>query len=166
MCYFVALAVTEKKLAQELLSGYVVSDNNNQTLAKAVPKGYTWLWITNGGCSCSLVKSISQLEKEIAKVQKKLKIKHQKRGWEKSKVEAKVENIKKKISTYPCGLSAPLYEGLKNLVKEQGQCYFYIMFSEDPDNKSFSILGVDDFEIMSETSKQSGINDNILYRLR
>jgi hypothetical protein len=171
MCRYIALAVKEKQFAQELFAGYEVSDNTNPTLANAIPKDYNWLWISTSICACNLFAPKWDVEKEIEEKIAKAQRKYKKRGWTESKVNRAVEELKSRISSrassMPVGLSVPIYEGLKSLVEQQKQCFFYVSWVYvDPNKEVFSILGVKNFQILSETSTPSELNEeNVLYRM-
>ncbi len=172
MCRHIALAVREKQYVQEFFIGYEIIDNNNQTLAKAIPRGYTWLWITlKYVCVCGLFDPKIDLEKDFEEKLAKAQRKYKKRGWTETKVNRAVDEIKnqmsRRISSMPVGLSVPLYEAIKNLVKKQGQCFFFVSWvNGDPDKEVFPIIGVENFEILSETSLPYELNkENVLYRM-
>jgi hypothetical protein len=165
MCRFIALAVKEKQPVYEALSGYFLSDNTNTTLVNAVPGGYTWLWITDGHCSCGFYTPILDIDKEITKIRKKYsKPKYRKKGWNEKRINEKIEGIKKKCRS--SGLSEPLYKALRNYLITHRKCFFFIgWISGDPNEEPFSITGVENFEISGESFNQSDIKENLLYRM-
>jgi hypothetical protein len=172
MCRYIALAVREKQFIQEFFVGYEVSENNNQILAKATPEGYTWLWISNlHTCACYLFEPKRDLEKELEEELAKAQKKYKKRGWTETKINRAVEELKNRISSrkssIPVGLTVRLYEAIKNLVKEQRQCFFYVSWVYgDPDKEVFTIVDVKNFEILSETRMPFELyEENVLYRM-
>ncbi len=165
MCRFIALAVKEKQFVYESFAGYCVSKNTNATLVNAVPEGYTWLWITDGHCSCGLYTPIPDIDKEITKIRKKYsKPKYKKKGWNDKRINEKIEGIKMKCRSG--GLSEPLYKDLRNYVITHRKCFFFIgWISGNPNEEPFSIAGVESFEISGESVSQSEFKENLLYKM-
>lgn len=167
MCRFLALAVKNGDSARSALAEFYVYPNSNKSLLKTVPGNYTWLWVTDGHCSCGLFDYPFDLEAEIEKIRTKYtKPKYKKQGWTERRIEEKIKSLRKKEKSRPGGLDGKLYAVLKEYVGSAGECFLYLGWASGaPDDEAFSVSGCENFEIRSELNTPWGIGEGRLYKL-
>lgn len=165
MCTFIAIATRDPHRAMPHFCSYTIFAASSDSLRRALTDDYSWFWLTDGHCACSLHIEPFDVDVEIAKIKSKYsKPKFRKRGWNDRRIADKIAGLRKTRATNRGGMASGLFDSLLQASIADPSMRFVINFySGNQDTEVVEIFTEEKIGSTSDLEGAAQIRRNVLY---